>query len=98
MIGEPVGHERIGANISRGAASFGDAHGLLPDRSRIGDFENLRLGIKEFVEIGEINMRPHPIRPEIVHAKERRQINFSGNAFADADAERFCPGVRDWGD
>ena len=98
MIGKTVGHERIGPNISGGATSFGNADGLLPDRSRVGDFENFGLGIKEFVQIGKINMSAHPVGPEIVDAKQRRQINFSGNAFADADAERFCPGVRDWGD
>src|SRR5262249_55859660 len=95
VIGKAVGHERIGANISLHTAFFGHAHGFLPDRSRIGNFENLGLGIEELVEIGKINMGPDMIRSEIMNAKQRCEIDLSGNTFAGRDVKWFARSVRD---
>ena len=93
MIGKAVGHERIGPNVS--GATFRNTDSLLPDWPGIGHLENFRLRIKEFVEIGKINMGPNPIGPEIVNAEKWGQINFSRDSLAGGDTEWFARGIGD---
>src|SRR5437870_7984686 len=66
VIGKPIRQKRIGAGIAASLAARGNADTLLPDRTRVGNFNNLGLRIKVASQIGEINMCPDVIGPEIL--------------------------------
>ena len=46
VIGKPIRHQRIGAGIAGSLAARGNAYSLLPDRTRVGNFNDLGLRIK----------------------------------------------------
>ena len=46
VIGKPIRHKRIGAGIAGSLAARGNAYTLLPDRTRVGNFNDLGLRIK----------------------------------------------------
>src|SRR5205085_2269865 len=89
VIGKPIRHKRIGAGIAGSFAAPGNAYTLLPDRTRIGNFNDLGLRIKVAPEIGEINMCSDVISPEILNGIETGDINFLGNRLARLNPERF---------
>src|SRR5437879_9037496 len=89
VIGKPIRQKRIAAGIAASLALRGDADTLLPDRTRVGNFNDLGLRIKVASEIGEINMRPDVIGPEVLDRIEIGDVNFLGNGPARLDAERF---------
>ena len=43
VIGKPIRHKRIGAGIAGSLAARGNAYTLLPDRTRVGNFNDLGL-------------------------------------------------------
>src|SRR5205807_10099899 len=88
VIGKAIRHKRIGAGIAGSFAARGDTYTLLPDRTRVGNFNNLGLRIKVAPEIREINMCSDVIAPEILNWIETGEINFLGNGLARLDVER----------
>src|SRR5260370_42090468 len=88
VIGKPIRQKRIGAGIPASSALRGNADTLLPNRTRVGNFNNLGLRIKVAPEIREINMCSDVIAPEILNWIETGEINFLGNGLARLDVER----------
>src|SRR6266508_705927 len=65
MIWESVGKQRVRAHLpGRGNAGW-NSHCLLPDRSRVGHFENPCSRVKKFSQVREMHVRAHMIGAEI---------------------------------
>src|SRR5206468_12404812 len=88
MVWEPVGKQRVRADSPGGGSAGWNSHCLLPDRPRVGHFENARSGIKKFAQVHEINMGPHMIGAEIVHRIERSEINLPRDSLSGLDFQR----------
>src|SRR5437762_5194275 len=82
VIGKPIREQRVTAGVATGLAPDGNAYTLLPDRTRVGNFNNLGLRIKVAPEIGEINMCSDVVGPEILKRIETAVINSFGNGLA----------------
>src|SRR5207248_6629565 len=89
VIGKPIRQKRVSSGVAASLAAHGDSYALLPDWPRVGYFNNLGWGIEVAPEIGEINMRPDVVGPEVLKWIESSEINFLGNGLARLDAERF---------
>src|SRR5437762_5193081 len=74
VIGKPIRQKRVSSGVPADLAARGDAYTLLPDRTGVGNFNNLGWGIEVAPEIGEINMRPDVISPEVLKWIETGEI------------------------
>src|SRR5438876_1014453 len=88
MVWEAVGEQRVRAHVSGPGDAGRNSHGLLPDRSGVGHFENSRSRVKKLSQIREINMRSHVVSAEIVHGIKRSEINLSRDSLAGFDFQR----------
>ena len=88
MIWESIGKQRVRAHLPGGGNAGWNSHCLLPDRSRVGHFENPCSRVKKFSQIREMNVRADMIGAEIVHGIERAEINLSRDSLAGFNFQR----------
>src|SRR2546430_13587579 len=77
MVRKAIGEQRVRAHVPSGSNAVRNSHCLLPDRPRVGHFEDSRWRVKKLCQIREINMRPHVISAEIMYGIKRSEINLS---------------------
>src|SRR5690242_17605818 len=88
VVRKTVREQGIGAHVARRGTAARNSHSLLPDGPRIGYFKNSSSGIKEFCQVGEIDVCPHVIRAEVAYGINRTQIDLTRDSLAGFDLQR----------
>src|SRR5881398_1222080 len=88
MVRKAIGEQRVRAHVPSGSNAVRNSQCLLPDRPRVGHFEDSRWRVKKLCQIREINMRPHVISAEIMYGIKRSEINLSRDSLPGFNFQR----------
>src|SRR5437762_3655672 len=85
MIRKTIGHQRIRADLTGSGSTPRNSDCLLPDRPRIGDFENPGSRVEEFSQVREVNIRSHMVSAKLVDGIKWREIDLLGDPLPGGD-------------